>query len=347
MKIGTWETREMIRLKYHRCENLIALERRLNNYHESCQRLPVAELLVGACLGWEQEVLKNMSVEYRNLTSRITNHDDLVEAARLANKTQLLLRSLGGLLPGMKSSYLEQTRAVLEIGCGPGVWALELARTYPHMQIVAVDPSLTMISYARKMLVKEQPRENIEYQIVPTCIGPFPFEEASFDLVSAQFVSKFLTADEWPEFLSSCRSLLRPGGLLRLTEYELTLSNSSAQEELNRLFVQAMRRAGLSSSVSDRHLGFLCDLEPLLYCAGFQECSTVSHHINYSFGAPAHEEWKKDCFLFAKSAVLPFLVKWGVATREQVETLYHQQYIELNLPTFHGVIPFMTIWGCK
>jgi hypothetical protein len=130
-----------------------------------------------------------------------------------------------------------------------------------------------------------------------------------------------------------------------LTEYDLALTNSSAQEELNRLFVQAMRRAGLSPAVSDSHLGFFCELEPLLYCAGFQECSTVSHHINYSFGVSAHEEWKKDCLLFTKSVILPFLVKWGVATQEQVDALYHRQYLELNLPTFHGVLPFMTIWG--
>ncbi len=288
-----------------------------------------------------------MSSQFRNVlkpTSGITKHDDLVEAARLANETQLLLRSLGGFLPGVKPEYLEQIRAVLEIGCGPGVWALEFARTYRQMNVVAVDPSATMITYARNRLAKEQPLENIAYQTIPSCIGPFPFEEASFDLISAQFVSKFLSVDEWPKFLTACRALLRPGGLLRLTEYDLGMTNSPAQEELNRLFVQAMRRAGYSPSVSDRHLGFLCELEPMLYGAGFAECSTVSHHINYSFGAPAHRGWKEDCLILSKE-VLPFMVKWGVASQEQLDTLYRQQSIELNLPTFHGVLQFLTIWS--
>ncbi len=287
-----------------------------------------------------------MSLQYHevlNPTSRITNHDDLVEAVRLANKTQLLLRCLGGLLPGAKPQCLEQVRAVLDVGCGPGVWALELARMYPQMYVIGVDPSSTMIAYASNML-KEQAIENVMYQTIPICVGPFPFPEGSFDLVNAQFMSKFLAVDDWPKFLASCRRLLRPGGLICLTEYELSLTNSPAQEELNRLFVRAMRQAGLSPSVSDRHLGLFCELEPMLYNAGFQECSVLSSYINHSFGVSIHEEWKRDYLLLSRQ-VLPFIVKCGVATQEQINTLYDQQSIEMNIPTFHALQPFITIWG--
>ncbi len=286
--------------------------------------------------------------QFRNAlpVSGFTNHDDLVEAARLANKTQLLLRSLGGFLPGAKPHHLKQITRVLEVACGPGTWALELARTYPQMRVVAVDSSSTMISYARNILQNEPSIENVAYQMVPTYVGPFDFPEASFDLVSVQFISKFLQASDWPRFLTACRSLLRPGGLIRLTEYDLGLTNSPAQEELNRLFVQAMRRAGYSPSVSDSHLGLLNELEPMLYAASFQECSTVSHHINYSFGAPAYKEWKED-YLIVSKQVIPFMLKWGAVSQEQLDDLYQQQYIEMSLPTFHAVLPFLTIWGSR
>jgi SAM-dependent methyltransferase len=283
---------------------------------------------------------------YESATSQsITNHDDLVEVARLVNKTQLLIRALGGLLPGLSSEHLEHLTTVLEIACGPGGWTRAMARAYPQIHITGVDSSHAMIAFARSML-RDQYFANVEYLEIPNFVGPYPFNEASFDLISVQFMGKFLTVDAWPHFLSACWRLLRPGGLFRLTEFEVGLANSPAHEELGQLFIHAMRLASRSFSPSDRHLGLLCELEPLLYAAGFQECFCVPHAVNYSYGAPLHEEWKKDFLIFSRE-VQPLIIQKGLATQDQVDALHQQQSYEMNLPTFHAILPMLTVWGTK
>lgn len=275
----------------------------------------------------------------------ITDNDTLVEAARLTNKSHLLIRTFGGLLPGIQAERLENIHTALEIACGPGVWAYELAKAYPHIQVTGVDISQTMITYAKSMLPHQKPA-NITYMHIPTFLGPYPFDAASLDLISVQFVSKFLTVADWPHFLSACWQLLHSGGLLRLTEYEVSLVNSPACEELSALFIHAMRLAGRSFSVSNRHLGLLCELEPLLYAAGFREYGQVAHAVACSYGTPEYEEWKKDELIFSKKA-LSLIVQMGVATQEHVDALSHQQRYEMNLPTYHALTPMLTVWGTR
>jgi SAM-dependent methyltransferase len=273
----------------------------------------------------------------------ITKHDALVEASRLLNKAQLLIRATGGVFPGLPRDELERITTVLEIACGPGGWTREVAKVHPHMHITGVDFSRAMIAFARSTLLNQDVL-NIEYLEVPSFVGPYPFNEGSFDLISAQSMSKFLTTDTWPEFLTICARLLRPGGLIRLREFEVGLTNAPAHEELSRLFIQAMRLAKRSFSPSDRHLGWLSELEPLLASAGFGERFCVPHVVNYSYSTPFYEEWKKD-YLILSREVQPLVVEMGLATEKRIDELHRQQTYEMSLPTFHGVQIGLTIYG--
>jgi len=275
----------------------------------------------------------------------LTRHDTLIEVSRLISKTQLLIRALGGLLPGLSRKHLQQMNTILEVACGPGGWTQAMARAYPRLHITGVDISHAMIAFARSTLLHNS-LANITYLEIPSFTGPYPFEEASFDLISAQFMSKFLTVEEWPIFLSACWRLLRPGGWLRLTDFEVSLTNSPAHEELSRLFIHAMRLAGRSFSPSDRHLGLLCELESLLAAAGFQECFSTSHMVNYSYGAPLYEELKKDSLILSRE-MQTLIVEMGLATQERVDTLHRRQSYEMDLPTFHALTPMLTMWGTK
>lgn len=133
---------------------------------------------------------------------------------------------------------------------------------------------------------------------------------------------------------------------MHVTEAEVGMSNAPAHEELTRLFLGALQRAEIGFASSDRHLGVLCELEPLLSDAGFQACSCRAHMVNYSYGADLSEAWKRDTLIYAKE-VQPFLVHTGVATEASLETLYQQLQYEMNLPSFHALQPFLMVWGTK
>lgn len=276
---------------------------------------------------------------------QVTHDTTGVEIARLVNKAHLLIQALGGLLPGLKPEPMQRITSVLDIACGPGIWALEFARKHPQISVIGVDTNEAMITYAQRM-AQQQTMGNAEYLTIPSFAGLFPFAEASFDLINIQFLATFLKKDDWPRLISACKRLLRPGGLLRLTEFEGGRVNSPAQEELSQLLLHAMRLADQSFWPFDWYSDVRCEIEPLLHIANFHRCNTVRHTINYSYGASLHEAWKRD-YLILSREMQPLIVQRGVATQKQVDALHQQQYYEMNAPTFHAIVPMLTMWGTK
>jgi SAM-dependent methyltransferase len=275
----------------------------------------------------------------------LTHDTTVVEIAQLVNKTHLLIQALGGLLPGLKPESMQYMTSVLDVACGPGIWTLELARRQPKISVVGIDTSKSMIAYARR-ISQQQAMGNTAYLTIPSFAEPFPFAEASFDLMNMQFIAKFLKEDDWPHLLSACWHLLRPGGLLRLTEFGVGQVNSPAHEELNQLFLHAMHLADHRLGFLDQHSGFPGKLEPLLYTANFHACFEVTHTVNYSYGAPLHEEWTRDYLILSREAQ-PLIVQMGLATQRQIDALHQQQCYEMNMPTFQAILPVLTVWGTK
>jgi SAM-dependent methyltransferase len=89
-----------------------------------------------------------------------------------------------------------------------------LARS--HRMVTGFDISRAMIEYAR-LQVSLQHLENIRFEVLDAA-SPLPFADASFDLVNARTIASFMLASAWPNFMRECVWVLRPGGILRLTE---------------------------------------------------------------------------------------------------------------------------------
>lgn len=80
------------------------------------------------------------------------------ETARLIEQDQLFNEHMGGLFPpGLDLSLVNR---VLDIGCGPGGWALEVVFAYPDMDVVGIDASQAMINYARTRASFQIERQN-------------------------------------------------------------------------------------------------------------------------------------------------------------------------------------------
>jgi len=283
----------------------------------------------------------------KDTTRGIIDTGTAVEMERLVNKSVLINNTLGSPLPGMNDAEISFYHRVLDIGCGPGGWTSVMAqRYYTSMQVTGVDTSAYAIEYANYQ-ASAQKLDNLRYHQVEEPAGPFPFfPDESFDLISGQFLLKSLYPSQWLQLLHECHRLLKPGGKLRLTDFEMGMSNSPAHEELSGLFIQAMRLSGRSNSPTNRHLALLCELEPMVQAADFRPTSTLCHMINYSSGAPLHTEWIRD-FLILSKQVLPMLVQQGIATKDRVEMLYLQQKRDMESQQFHAILPFLTVWGTK
>src|SRR5712692_7985773 len=76
------------------------------------------------------------------------------EVARLLIQHRQLSEYLGDILP--RSLDLSSVNRVLDVACGVGSWALDMARKHPAMQIIGIDKSQYFIEQARTMALSNQ-----------------------------------------------------------------------------------------------------------------------------------------------------------------------------------------------
>jgi SAM-dependent methyltransferase len=267
--------------------------------------------------------------------------DSGAEMARLLDQDHLLNKGMGGLCVELENDF-SGIKRVLDVGCGPGGWVQELAFTNPEIEVVGIDISRMMIEYARAQ-AKVQHLDNVVFEIA-NATQPLAFPDASFDLVNGRFLAGFLSATRWPQFLQECRRILKPGGIVRITESELGNSTSEALERLQQLFIQALRRAGHGFLPHSRNFGISVVLCSLLRSAGFEQVSIRPHLIEYSFGTPVYEGFYKD-WKVVYNLLQPFLVKMGVTTLEETEPLYQQMLVDMRSPDFCGTYDLYSVFG--
>ncbi len=168
--------------------------------------------------------------------------ENVAEMARLLGQDRLITKGMGGLFS--ERFDLSGIHRILDLACGPGGWALEVAFTYPKIEVVGVDVSRAMIDYANAQ-VRVQGLNNASFQVMDIQ-KPLDFPDGSFDLVNARFIN-FLPAAAWPRLMQELRRITRPGGVIRLTESEWWyFTNSPALENLNAMIIRALKLQGES-----------------------------------------------------------------------------------------------------
>jgi tRNA G46 methylase TrmB len=77
------------------------------------------------------------------------NYDDATQVARLLLQDRIFNEGIGAAVffPSQEKKRSNLHR-VLDIGCGPGGWVIDLARQLPQTTVIGIDSSPTMITYA-------------------------------------------------------------------------------------------------------------------------------------------------------------------------------------------------------
>jgi ubiquinone/menaquinone biosynthesis C-methylase UbiE len=271
--------------------------------------------------------------------------ESATELARLINQDRMLTRAMGGPLAILSEEEIDGLRNVVDLACGPGGWVLDVAFQYSEIEVAGVDISKSMIDYANAR-ARSQGLTNASFGVMDIT-RPLDFADGSFDLVNARFLVAVLLRDAWKPFIAECTRILRPGGILRLTEaVDWGPSSSPAQEQSSAWFYEAMWRVGYGFSPDGRTIGITHTLPSLLRDAGYQHIQLKAHALECSTGT---EGWA-DCYHNAEVSFLqtqPFFVKTGVATQEQVERTYHRMLAEMRASDFHGMWHFLTVQGTK
>ncbi len=261
------------------------------------------------------------------------------ELDRLRIQDRLFTTGMGGVLPEQPDPTAFQR--VLDGGCGSGGWLIELAKTTPTSTLlVGVDASRMFVEDARTQAAAEQVSDRVEFCVMDA-LRMLEFPNNSFDLLNQRGGMSWLRTWDWTKLLSEYSRIVRPDGVIRITETENVESNSPAFTRFGELLTTALYQAGYNFR-SDS-IGVVSGLVPLLSQHGVQQVQTQAYALEYRAGTPEWRSFFEDSRRFF-STYLPFLQKW-IRVPDDYEEICQQALHEMQQPDFVATWHLLTAWG--
>ena len=251
------------------------------------------------------------------------------EFTRLQIQDHIVTAGMGGVLPEQSDPTL--FHQILDVGCGTGGWLIETAKTYPAISLLAGgDISNRMIEYARRQAEAEQVSNRVEFHVMDA-LRTLEFPTDSFDLVNQRFGGSYLRTWDWLKLFQEYKRVVRPGGVVRITEGELAAeSTSAALSRLSDLSRQAFHQAGhLFTPTSD---GVTNQLTHLLRQHGFQNVQARAYELAWRADTPEGQRFFEDLKVGTR-IIEPFLRKW-TRVPDDYKDLCQQMCNDMEQPDF-------------
>jgi ubiquinone/menaquinone biosynthesis C-methylase UbiE len=268
------------------------------------------------------------------------------EIRRQVALESLLRRVLGGLLPEQanEAAFVSSFRRILDVGCGWGTWAVQLAETYPHLEVCGFDIDRAKISSAAHLADMQKVNERTRFRAM-NLVESLDYPNESFDLVNARSVSLKTTA--WPSVLSELFRITRPGGFVRFSETEdVGVTTSPIFEKLSVIFLRACRVKMISFSPTGRSMGVIPEFLCLLRRTGYTAIRKHATLLDWSTGTEPHDPIAEE-MISAFQRGRSFMTGLGMASEEEVDALCRDLPSEIRADDFCALWTFYTLWGKK
>ncbi len=145
------------------------------------------------------------------------------------------------------SAPIKAPRDILDVACGTGRWARDVARRFPQAVVIGFDTNREQIE---RSLAEGAARGTDT--LPPNCtfrtgdaLQPFTFADGSFDFVMARANSAYLPVSRWPAVVREMARVTRRGGWVEVRDFGLVQSQSTALDKLTLLFAQVAASRGL------------------------------------------------------------------------------------------------------
>ncbi|KAI8380055.1 hypothetical protein BD560DRAFT_432297 [Blakeslea trispora] len=107
------------------------------------------------------------------------------------------------------SDVLRKGGRVLDVGCGPGAWSMEIAGEYPKSTVIGIDIAPI---YPKDII----PSNCVFYQC--NVLNKLPFEDNTFDYIFMRFMGQGVESDKWASVLAELVRVLKPRGWIEWIE---------------------------------------------------------------------------------------------------------------------------------
>ncbi|HEU5380748.1 MAG TPA: class I SAM-dependent methyltransferase [Ktedonobacteraceae bacterium] len=284
----------------------------------------------------------------------LLNPETVEEMTRLARQGSLITQAIGLFPEGIDLSHLPslepdelRTPRLLDIGCGPGDWALDVAARYPHVQITGIDISQLMVSYATTEAANRE-LFNVDFQVMDA-LEPLPFADESFDVINIRVAVGFVPRERWSALFSECKRLVRRGGLLISIEGEggvTTYQNPATAQALHWL-AQALwvRGLGFWDGISSAH--GIHVMQPQFFAeAGIKIIHRSVCYVDASYTSEQYQGWR-DHPLITLQQIEPLVVNLLHVPSEKFHGILQECMREAHRETFRAHSSFQSIVGQK
>jgi ubiquinone/menaquinone biosynthesis C-methylase UbiE len=296
-----------------------------------------------------------------NENTYLLDPESLQEMARLAWQGRLVTQALGLVPTTIDLSNLLREREsqagtetlepfrVLDVGCGPGDWGLELAAKYKDtgMKITGIDISNRMVQHATAQ-AESQETPSVEFQVM-NALKPLQFPDATFDLVNMRLALAFIPRERWPFVIQECKRVLRPGGVFVSTEGEngTHTYHSPKTAQLIHWLCQALAVKGLGFWDGYSSMHGVHGMQLLFFReAGFENIQAKVSLIEASYNSEQYLGWldmQKTMVEFIEPIVCGPL---GVS-KDLFNAVLEESYLEVRQKEFCSVCYFQTVSGQK
>jgi len=138
----------------------------------------------------------------------------------------------------------------LDTGCGTGTLVAEAWAAFPRTRFLLADPSPAMLEVARRKLAAAQDRVAF---LPPAATQDLSPAEGPLDVVTAIQCHHYLGGEARAAALRRLRELLRPGGLLVVSE-NVRFASARAQELGRRRWIDFQIEAGRPPPAAQAHV---------------------------------------------------------------------------------------------
>jgi ubiquinone/menaquinone biosynthesis C-methylase UbiE len=277
----------------------------------------------------------------KHKNSYILDTESATEMARLMLQDRLINAIVGGLFPEQEN--LDGIDSILDIGCGPGGWTLDVARSYPQKEITGIDISTTMLAHANEQK-KIHGLTNINFKKMDVC-QELQFPPQSFNLVNIRAATGYVSRKLWPLLLKECVRVTKPDGILRISESDrVALTNSPAFEKYAHYVTQLLSVMQYGFGADTYTFGMSPMLGKLLQDAGYHTINVKSYVLDFSYGTAFHPVQLQNMGISFQS-LHPRLIEMELATQEELKHLHEMLIQEMSSETFCGIGYILTFWG--
>ncbi|CAB4419219.1 unnamed protein product [Rhizophagus irregularis] len=240
-----------------------------------------------------------------NAKYALPNDDAEVDRLQLQHYLQRYVWQ-GNFCAPVRRSLTKPGARVLDVGCGPGTWILEMAFEFPDAHFTGIDIS--------PMYPKEIKPSNVNFEEADLTDG-LPFADDTFDFVVMRNMVNALSVDDWVFSLKELERVCKPGGFVECLEFQIPAVHlGKVSKRVTEAYVQIMRTKNIDITIAPR-------LEEM-----FATCTTltnIEHQVRIApvgkWGDKAGRIMAEDLLLITKAMGPVLTPLWGIGARQYEE----------------------------